>query len=178
LGEDDPHNKVLEYAKLLLNAPRIGKVDIVVRREHAGLEKIQAMVEASAGRLELALEPAEIAARIVRAHFALTSGSGWANELTCVGVPQLLIVQNEAHWPNAQKLEEEGCATCLGWRENVSAQTIRQAVQNILADPIERQAMSRCGRQLIDGRGPDRIVTALEVMLHPSRQVDLSVEAA
>jgi spore coat polysaccharide biosynthesis predicted glycosyltransferase SpsG len=178
LGEDDPHLKVLEYAKLLLNAPRIGKVDVVVRREHSGLEKIQAMVEASAERLELALEPAEIAARIVRAHFALTSGSGWSNELTCVGVPQLLILQNEAHWPNAQKLEEEGCATCLGWHENVSAQTIRQAVQNLLSDPLERQAMSRCGRQLIDGRGPDRIVTALEVMLHPSRQVDLSVDAA
>jgi spore coat polysaccharide biosynthesis predicted glycosyltransferase SpsG len=178
LGEDDPHRQVLEYAKLLLNSPRVGKVDIVVRKEHPDLEKIQAVAQANAARLELAVEPAEIAARIVRAHFAVTSGSGWANELTCVGVPQLLIVQNEAHWPNAQRLEEEGCATCLGWHENVSAQTIRQAIQNILADPLERQAMSRCGRQLIDGRGPDRLVTALEIMLHPSRQVDLTADAA
>jgi spore coat polysaccharide biosynthesis predicted glycosyltransferase SpsG len=178
LGEDDPNRQVLNYAKLLLNSPRIGKVDIIVRREHPDLEKIQASAEASAGRLELALEPPEVAARIVRAHFALTSGSGWANELTCVGVPQLLIVQNETHWPNAQRLEEEGCATCLGWHESVSPQTIRLAVQNMLADPLERQAMSRCGRQLIDGRGPDRLVTALEVMLHPSRQVDFSSEAA
>src|SRR5205085_11135652 len=150
-------------AKQILTAPRIGKVDVIVRREHPDLEKIQALVEANAERLELALEPAEIAARIVRAHFALTSGSGWANELACVGVPQLLIVQNEAHWPNAQRLEEEGCATCLGWHGSVSAQTIRQAIQNILADPLERQAMSRCGRQLIDGRGPDRLVTAMEI---------------
>ncbi len=178
LGEDDPNHKVMDYAKLLLNAPRIGKVDIVVRKEHPELEKIQALVEGSGERLELALEPAEIAARIVRAHFALTSGSGWANELACVGVPQLLILQNESHWPNAQKLEEEGCANCLGWHESVSAQTIRQAVQTILSDPLERQAMSRCGRQLIDGRGPDRLVTAMEVMLHPSRTLDFSAEAA
>jgi spore coat polysaccharide biosynthesis predicted glycosyltransferase SpsG len=74
-------------------------------------------------------------------------------------------------------LEEEGAAQCLGWHENVSAQTIRQAVQNLLNDNLERQAMSRCGRQLIDGRGPDRLVTALEILLHPSRQVELS-EAA
>jgi spore coat polysaccharide biosynthesis predicted glycosyltransferase SpsG len=178
LGEDDPNHKVMDYAKLLLNAPKVGKVDIVVRKEHPALEKLQAMVEASGERLELAVEPAEIAARIVRAHFALTSGSGWANELACVGVPQLLILQNEAHWPNAQKLEEEGCASCLGWHESVSAQTIRQAVQNILSDPLERQAMSRCGRQLIDGRGPDRLVTAMEIMLHPSRTLDFSAEAA
>ncbi len=178
LGEDDPNGQVLEYAKLLLAAPRIGKVDIVVRREHPDLEKIQGFVEANEERLELALEPAEVAARIVRAHFAVTSGSGWANELACVGLPQLLIVQNEAHWPNAQRLEEEGCATCLGWHESVSPQTVRQAVQNILGDPLERQAMSRCGRQLIDGRGPDRLVTALEILLHPSRQVDVMAEAA
>jgi spore coat polysaccharide biosynthesis predicted glycosyltransferase SpsG len=178
LGEDDPNKQVIEYAKLLLNAPRIGKVDIIVRKEHPELDKIQAMVESNPERLELALEPAEVAARLLRAHFAVTSGSGWSNELACVGMPQLIIVQNESHWPNAQKLEEEGCATCLGWHESVSAQTIRQAVQNILADPIERQAMSRCGRQLIDGRGPDRFVTALEIMLHPSREIDFALEAA
>ena len=79
----------------------------------------------------------------------------------------------QQHWPTAQRLEEEGCATCLGWHENVSQATIRQAVQNLLNDPLERQAMARCARKLIDGRGPDRLVTALEVMLHPSRTVDL-----
>ncbi len=178
LGEDDPHRQVREYAKLLLNAPRIGKVDIVIRREHPDLEKIQAMAEASTSRLEVAIEPADVGARINRAHFALTSGSGWSNELACVGIPQLLIVQNETHWPNAQRLEEEGCASCLGWHENVSAQTIRQAIQNMVGDPLERQAMSRCGRQLIDGRGPDRLVTAMEVMLHPSREIDFASEAA
>jgi spore coat polysaccharide biosynthesis predicted glycosyltransferase SpsG len=92
-------------------------------------------------------------------------------------VPQLVIVQAEMHWPTAQRLEEEGAAMCLGWHENVSAQTIRQAVQNLLDDPMDRQAMARCGRQLIDGRGPDRLVTALEVLLHPSRRVAFS-EAA
>ncbi len=179
LGEDDPHRNVINYAKILLNTPRIGKVDIIVRREHPDLEQIQKLVEANTDRLELALEPAEVAARIVRVHFALTSGNGWSNELACVGVPQLLIVQNESHWPNAQRLEEEGCATCLGWQENVSPQTIRLAVQNLLADPLDRLAMARCGRQLIDGRGPDRFVIALEVLLHPSRLVNLEpAEAA
>jgi spore coat polysaccharide biosynthesis predicted glycosyltransferase SpsG len=165
LGEDDPHQQTIELAKLVLAAPRIGKVDIIVRREHGQLEAIRTLVEASAGRLELALEPAEIAARLVRCHFAITGGSGWSNELACIGMPQLLIVQQEAHWPNAQRLEEEGCASCLGWHESVSAGTIRLAIQNLLTDPLERQAMARCGRKLIDGRGPDRIVNAMEILL-------------
>jgi spore coat polysaccharide biosynthesis predicted glycosyltransferase SpsG len=111
----------------------------------------------------------------VRCHFAITGGGGWSLELACVGIPQLLIVQSESHWPTAQRLEEEGCATCLGWHESVSPQTIRQAVQNLLNDPLERQAMARCARKLIDGRGPDRLVTALEIVLHPSRMVNLEM---
>ena len=109
----------------------------------------------------MATEAAEITARIARCHFAISGGSAWSLELACVGVPQLLIVQAEAHWPTAQRLEEEGAATCLGWHESVSVQTIRMAIQNLLGDPLERQAMSRCGRQLIDGRGPEIIFQIL-----------------
>lgn len=178
LGEDDPHRQSLDLAKQLLNVPKIGMVDLIVRREHPDLEKIQEVVEANKERMELALEPAEVAAKVVRCHFAITSGSGWSLEMACLGVPQLQVIQNEAHWPNAHRLEEEGCATCLGWHENVTPQTVRQAVQNLLADPLERQAMARCGRQLIDGRGPDRLVNALEIMLHPTQIPDFMMEAA
>jgi spore coat polysaccharide biosynthesis predicted glycosyltransferase SpsG len=178
LGDDDPHRQTLELARLLLNVPRVAKVDVVVRTHHPDLEKLQALAAAQPDRLEVALEPAEITARIVRCHFALTSGSSWSLELACVGVPQLLLLHTEAHWPTAQRLEEEGCATCLGWHANVSPATIRQAVQNLLSDPLERQAMARCARKLIDGRGPDRLVTALEIVLHPSRMLHASMSEA
>ncbi len=178
LGEDDPNRQVLELVRLLLNTPKIGKVDVAVRRDHPDLDALTAMKESAPERLDLALEPAEVAARVSRCHFAITAGGGWSLELACVGVPQLLILQYESHWPNAQRLEEEGCASCLGWHANVSAQTIRLAVQNLLSDPLERQSMARCGRKLIDGRGPDRLVTALEILLSPQRQVPQAQQAA
>ncbi len=171
LGDDDPHNRSGTLAKLLLNCPKVGRVDVAVRPYHHHLDELQALAEACPDRLEVVHETAEVPLRVARAHFAVTAGNAWSLELACVGVPQLVIVQSEVHWPTAQRLEECGAATCLGWHENVSATTLRQAVAEILDDPLERQAMARCGRQLIDGRGPDRLVTALEVLLHPSRQV-------
>jgi len=177
LGDHDPHHQSVALTKLLLNCPRVARVDAIVRSHHPDLPQLQALAETCPDRLEIAMEPAEIMMRLTRCHFALSAGNTWSLELACVGIPQLVIVQAETYWPSAQRLEEEGAAQCLGWHENVSAQTIRQAVQNLLNDNLERQAMSRCGRQLIDGRGPDRLVTALEILLHPSRQVELS-EAA
>jgi spore coat polysaccharide biosynthesis predicted glycosyltransferase SpsG len=171
LGDDDPHGQTAQLAKILLNTPKLERVDLMVRPQHPNLVALQEMAAASSERLAVITEPAEVTARVARCHFAIGAGGGWSLELACVGVPQLLIVQSEGHWPTAQRLEEEGAATCLGWHESVSPQTIRTAVQNLLGDALERQAMSRCGRQLIDGRGPDRLVTALEVLLHPSRRI-------
>lgn len=171
LGDDDPNGQVPELARILLNVPKVERVDLMVRPQHPEFAALQEMAAASNDRVAVITEPAEVTARIARCHFAVTAGNGWSLELACVGVPQLVIVQSEGHWPTAQRLEEEGAATCLGWHETVSVQTIRTAVQNLLGDALERQAMSRCGRQLIDGRGPDRLVTALEVLLHPSRQI-------
>ncbi len=177
LGDDDPHNKSGELAKFLLNCPRVGRVDVAVRPYHRDLAALQALAEACPGRLEVVHETAEVPLRISRSHLALTAGNAWSLELACVGIPQLILVQSEAHWPTAQLLEEEGAAVCLGWHANVSTATIRQAVGNLLSDPLERQGMARAGRKLIDGRGLDRLVTALELVLQPRRKVAVAQAA-
>jgi spore coat polysaccharide biosynthesis predicted glycosyltransferase SpsG len=155
-------------------------VDVVGRAHHRGLDTLRAMTEegAGAGRLEIATEANEVGQKLVRCHAAITSGTAWSLELACIGVPQLLVVQDEAYWPTARRLEEEGAATCVGSMENLQPQNFKQAVVDLLADPLERQAMARCGRQLIDGRGPDRLILALEVLLHPYRQIQTFAEAA
>ena len=43
-------------------------------------------------------------------------------------------------------------------------------MESLLDDPMERKGMTRCARNMFDGRGPDRIVNGMEIMLHtPAR---------
>jgi spore coat polysaccharide biosynthesis predicted glycosyltransferase SpsG len=177
LGDDDLHNRAGELARHLLNCPRVGRVDVVVRSYHPDLENLKALAEVNADRLEVVSEPAEVPLRVSRSHLAVTAGNSWSLELACVGVPQLIVVQSEVHWPTAQLLEEAGAASCLGWHATVSAGTVRQAVTTLLSDPLERQAMARAGRRLIDGRGPDRLVTALELILQSRGQLEKAAAA-
>lgn len=177
LGDDDPNQQSVELTKQVLNCPGVEKVDILTRSHHPELEALRALADGAPEQISVNVEPQEVAAKIIRCHFAITAGNTWSLELACVGIPQLVIVQKESHWPTAQRLEEEGAATCLGWHENVSARTIRDAVQILVDDPLERQAMARCGRRLIDGRGPDRLVNGLEIMLNRSRPVELDLAA-
>lgn len=174
VGDDDRNNQAIAQAKLLLGCPKVARVDVVARPHHPNLEALQELAAKCApGRLEIASENNDIPQRITRCHFALTAANSWSLELACVGVPQLVIVQDDKHWATAQRLEEEGAANCLGWYDTTSPQTVRQAVDCLLSDPLERQAMARSGRKLIDGRGLDRLVNGLEVALKPAQRVPL-----
>ncbi len=177
LGDDDPHNQAAEMAKQLLNCPKVGRVDVLVRSYHADLETLRAIAESCPDRMEVVTEPGDVPLRVSRCHLAVTAGNGWSLEMACVGVPQIVVVQSEVHWPTAHRLEEAGAATCLGWHANLSPSALRQAVTNLLSDPLERLSMARSGRKLIDGRGPDRLVTALEILLQPAQRAALA-EAA
>jgi spore coat polysaccharide biosynthesis predicted glycosyltransferase SpsG len=170
-GDDDPTGQALLRTNEMLAASRVEKISVAIRSHHRDFAELKDLAEQYAGRLEVLSEPSELGTRLPRAHFALTSGDGWSLEMACVGVPQFVLTQSPRHVTNARLLEEEGAAQYLGDAEKVSNAMLRDAVSNLLSDQLERVGMSRCARRLIDGRGPDRMVNALEVMLHPVRKV-------
>lgn len=166
-GDDDFAGQSLIRAQELLANTRIDRVSVVVRSHHQQIEELKTLAENHKGRMEVLTEPSELNTRLPRAHLALTCGDGWSLEMACVGVPQFVMTQTPRHVSNAKILEEEGAAQYLGDATQVTNLQLRESVQNLLDDQLERVGMSRCGRYLIDGRGPDRMVNALEVMLHP-----------
>lgn len=166
LGDDDFRGQVLERSKQLLAITRLSKVDVVIRPQHPGFHDLMSLKEAHPDRLDVVTEPADISLRLSRCHLAITSGDGWSLELACIGVPQIILLQSPWHMLNAQRLDDEEAAQNLGDCDHVTAGMLRQAVQTLLSDPRERAKMARNGRKLIDGRGNDRLVNGLEVMLH------------
>jgi spore coat polysaccharide biosynthesis predicted glycosyltransferase SpsG len=175
---DDPHGFTLKFARHMLHIPALSRIDILGRVVHPDYPKWQALAEAHKGRVTVATETAEQAKRISRCHVAISEADTGALELACVGVPTLLVVQKEAYWRNAEVLNEEGAASLFGWHEAVSEKTLRLAVENLLEDQSERRLMARSGRALIDGRGPDRLITAMEVMIAPHVRPQARGEAA
>lgn len=177
-GEDDFAGQSLQRAQELLAASRVDKLSVLVRSHNGQLDALRKFAEKNKGRLEVLTEPSELGTRLPRAHFALTSGDGLSLEMACVGVPQLIITQNARHVPNAKKIDEDGAATYLGTAETVTVNSLRDAVNYVLDDQLERVGMSRCARLMIDGKGPDRIVNGLEILIHaPTEPTRLRIAA-
>jgi spore coat polysaccharide biosynthesis predicted glycosyltransferase SpsG len=168
-GDDDPADQTLLRAEQLLDVPQVQKVTIACRTHHPRYHELKEFADASKSRVEVVTEPKELMTRLVRAHVAVSGGCGWGLELACVGIPQLTLPATPVHTLNAKRLDDEGAATCLGAAAEVTAAQLAEAVGIILDDPMERLGMNRCGRNLIDGRGGDRIVNGMEIVLHTPR---------
>ncbi|MFQ3651516.1 MAG: polysaccharide biosynthesis protein [Gemmataceae bacterium] len=169
LGDDDFQGQAVLLGKQLVNCPMVHRVDVLVRPYHPDLESLKTLAEKNKDSFGVATEPSEFPVRMSRCHLAITAGNAWSLELACVGIPQLLIVQAEKDLRNAQQLDESGAATLLGSYQTVNATALRTAVTSLLDDQLGRVLMARAGRKLIDARGADRMVTALELLLQSRR---------
>lgn len=170
-GDDDSAGDALTRTKQLVEMEKIQKVTVAVRSHHPRYDELRDLADGSNGAVEIVAETKELLTRLVRVHFALSSGDMWSPELCVVGIPQLIMSQNTCHGMNGKKMDEEGVATFLGDTADVSGDQLKEAVDLLLDDPMERKCMTRCARNLFDGRGPDRIVNGMEIMLHsPARR--------
>lgn len=163
---DDARHLAGRVAQQLVKMRQVEHVDLIVYAQHEQVGAWRELMGAHLNKLDVVTDPVEAIARAARAHVAVADGNAWSLELACLGVPLVLVVEEEGYWKTAQTLEEEGAAICLGWYEDFTDSALRQTVACLLEDCRERQSMARAGRGLIDGRGLDRLVLALELMLH------------
>lgn len=177
LGDDDLDGTLLR-TKQLLDVPKVEKITMVVRTHHDRYEEIKDFANEHEKRVEVVTEPKELMTRLVRAHFALTSCDTWTPELCCVGIPQLLIPRTPEQLASARKFDELGVATLVGTAEKTTFEMLAEACAPVLDDPMERLGMSRCSRNLIDGRGGDRIVNGMEILLRTPGRADVIRKAA
>ena len=169
-GDDDAGDQTLLRTKQLLQMPLVDKVSLFVRPHHPRFHELEDFCEGKNKKVEVVTEAKEMMTRLVRGHIALTAGCGVSLEMACVGVPQLTLPTKPTHLLSAKRLDDEGAGTFLGSATDVGFDALHEAVNVVLEDRLERLGMNRCGRSLIDGRGGDRVVNGLEILLHaPAR---------
>ena len=92
---------------------------------------------------------------------AVAAGGSTAWELAFMGVPAVLLVLVDNQREIARSLSQAKAALNLGAHANLGHLEIARALLNLMIDRVQRQAMSQCGRSLVDGLGSRRVVTAL-----------------
>ncbi|MCS7159160.1 MAG: hypothetical protein RMJ19_01700 [Gemmatales bacterium] len=175
---DDRRQLTQEVVNSLLSLKHVGRVEIVTWPHHPAALLAQRLQEKYGERVGTAEEPHGWGLTMMRSHLAIAASGPWALELAYVGVPAVLITDQAEQLRTAQTLHEEGIACHLGSAEQFSSKHLREAVNRLLADEVERHTMARLGRSFLDGRGTDRFVQAVEILLHAPAHANYRAEAA
>lgn len=117
------------------------------------------------GEARVVSDPPDMAQWMLWADIAVTSGGGTIYELAATGTPGIVLSQTHDQERNAAAMEAEGTVINLGPGAGVRECDIAGTVISLAGDQGRRQAMSRRGREVVDGRGAQRVAEAIWALL-------------
>lgn len=162
LGGSDPDNVTLTVIQALQQLDMTGlEARIIVGLANPHLEMLQRAVQPCRSRLQLLSGVTDMATLMSWAEVAIAAGGGTCWELAFMGVPALVLVLADNQAGVAKGLAECGAGIDLGQAVQLHPAQIAGAVSALMHDRARRQRMSILGRVLVDGKGAERVMTAL-----------------
>jgi UDP-2,4-diacetamido-2,4,6-trideoxy-beta-L-altropyranose hydrolase len=163
LGGSDPDNvtlRVIEALRLL----RIEGLSatVVVGGANPHMKSLAEAVSDRGGIIRLVQNAPNMPELMAWADLAVAGAGSTCWEMSLLGLPSLLVDQAENQVPIAHKLDEMGVARHLGGCRDVRPAGIAAQLERLLLSADERAAMSRRGRELVDGEGAQRVVRELQ----------------
>ena len=161
MGGSDPGNATARVLDALRAIPERLEVKVVVGPANSSAEGLTRALP-GAHQIQIISNPDFMVDLMSWADIAVSAAGSTVWEMCRLGLPAILISIADNQEPGAEELGRKGIAVYLGPRENARSSDITNAVVEVLRSPERRTRMSRAGQRLVDGRGAERVVTALQ----------------
>ena len=160
MGGSDPDNVTQRVIEALIAAPEF-EVQIVAGGSNPHLAKLREATSETSQHLRLVHNAGNMADLMAWADAAISAAGTAAWEMAFMGLPALLVELADNQAAIASALVDAGAALCLGPASSVGREEISNRLRGLGALDEDLQKMSMCGRALVDGRGAERVVTAM-----------------
>ena len=154
LGGADPDNVTSKIIKALSTLPGVEAV-VVVGGSNSHLPELRTLIAHSPTPIELVVDAQNMPTLMQHADVAIAAGGTTSWELAFMGLPTLMLVLADN-----QREVADGLSAAQVVRKT-KPETIAKDLAELLADAGARKRMSERGRQLVDGLGASRVVTAM-----------------
>ena len=165
MGGSDLLGLTLKVAGALTKLGRTANLNlrIVLGIDYTDSKKreVTEILEEFAGTHELIQGNDDMARLMLWSDLAITGGGLTKYETAVTGTPSIIISQVAHQVDLAKEFEKEETALNLGLGTGLSEEDIAEAVARLLRDDALRAKMSMRGRQLVDGKGIERILSQI-----------------
>ncbi|MHC8298623.1 UDP-2,4-diacetamido-2,4,6-trideoxy-beta-L-altropyranose hydrolase [Pseudomonas sp. ZS1P83] len=136
------------------------EVDFVAGADNPAWTQMQALA-ASRSNWRLHSFVSDFYRLMTEADLFVGAGGGTSWERAAMGLPTICIAVSNNQQANGEIMATSGSHVYLGTREQVSVEQLRQAIGFVAGNQGLRQSLAEHSRQLVDGRGAQRVAAAL-----------------
>lgn len=166
LGGSDPTNTTGFVLEALSGRKGLfGNITVVTDSRNDQLERIKTLADNLSA--ELHTDVTDMATLMAEADLAISAGGSINWELAYMGIPSLVIVLADNQEEIARSLEDRGISINLGWYSNLDEENLQKTLDNLISQPDKRTDMSIRARDLVDGKGADRVLDRLDSLREP-----------
>jgi UDP-2,4-diacetamido-2,4,6-trideoxy-beta-L-altropyranose hydrolase len=162
MGGTDPNNlaaRVIEAIRQLSN-PGV-ETAVLVGGSSPHLQSVEASIRGQKRSMRLITDASNVAEWMTWADVAIAGAGTTLWEMCFLGLPGILLVAAENQESVAAAADKMGIAWNLGRGTKVTASVIAGKLEELLNSDASRTSQSEKGRELVDGRGAERVVAFL-----------------
>ena len=175
LGGSDPQNLTLQIVNVLKKFDISDiEVKIVAGASNLHTDSLKAAVSDKSATMNVLDNVNNMANLMAEADVAVSAGGSTCWELAYMGVPAIVVVLAENQCSNAEHLAKAGFAINHG-KGLLTDTTLKKSLERIIFSDGLWAQMARKGQALIDGKGRERVVSAMagdRVLLRKVREDD------
>jgi UDP-2,4-diacetamido-2,4,6-trideoxy-beta-L-altropyranose hydrolase len=173
MGGSDPDR----FTEVIIQSLRLAKIEgleatVVVGGSNPHWASLQRMASEFSGSLHLLRDASDMAELMAHADAAVSAAGTTCWEICLLGLPALLISVAENQRALAQELNDRGCAIHLGKPQDLSEERIASQLERLLDSSEIRLSLSRRARQLVDGKGAERVTSIMQQRSAHSEQLE------
>jgi UDP-2,4-diacetamido-2,4,6-trideoxy-beta-L-altropyranose hydrolase len=157
MGGSDPSDATTMAATAVRVALPSARIDIVLGPFYRG-----APVGGPGIKVHQAIGDEAMAKLIADADLAIGAGGTTSWERCCIGLPTVIVRLASNQDPIAHQLHAAGVAVDAGRLEQLDIVTLASLIRDLAEDRPRRQEMGDLARDLVDGRGIERVANQLE----------------
>jgi len=161
MGGSDPDNVTERVVQAILGEPTL-RATVVVGGSNPHLPKLRELVAGGPRDVQLMENVTNMPELMANSDVAISGAGTTSLEMCFLGLPALLIVLASNQRPAAEELNHRGAAIHVGGSAEIQPSTLSAHLTRLVNSRDARKAISERGRELVDGRGAERVTANLE----------------
>jgi UDP-2,4-diacetamido-2,4,6-trideoxy-beta-L-altropyranose hydrolase len=177
LGGSDPENATLKVVDALQQLQVDGlQVTVLVGGSNPHLDLIARAAGNSGREIKIVVNASDVSEFMAAADVAICAAGSSCWEMCLLGLPTVLLDLAANQTPVVRKLDDLGAVINVGSASEVSSEQIAGALDSLIRSPEARKQMSERSRELVDGRGAERVRAFMDGDLRLRRSLESDCE--